>query len=48
MKRNKRTIRRLKYYNLIFSSVSGIALITALILLFSYAASAAGMSDGII
>ena len=34
MKRNKRTIRRLKYYTLI--------------LLFSYAASAAGMSDGII
>lgn len=48
MKRNKRSLRKLKYYNLIFSAVSGITLITVLILLFSYAASATGMSDGII
>lgn len=48
MRRNKFRLRKLKYYNIIFSSVCGTALTAALILIFAYVGSKADISAGVI
>lgn len=48
MKRNRIKLRKLKYYNIFFSSLCGTALIAALIMLFAYAGSKADIPTGLI
>lgn len=48
MRRNKFRLRKLKYYNIFFSSVCGAALTAALIMLFAYVGSKADISSGVI
>lgn len=48
MRRNKVKLRKLKYYNIFFSSICGTAIIAALIMLFAYAGSKADIPGGVI